>query len=86
MTGIENSNDLNKTIQDCMNRAFKITDEKFAKIFPQESKQCGSTAVVALIIGNKLYCANVGDARGIMCRNGMAMDLSVDHKAKRKDE
>jgi|TARA_B110000285_G_scaffold217092_1_gene265062 protein phosphatase 1G len=42
--------------------------------------------VVALIIGNKLYCANVGDARGIMCRNGKAMDLSVDHKAKRQDE
>jgi len=39
-----------------------------------------------LIVGNKLYCANVGDARGILCRNGKAIDLSVDHKAKRADE
>jgi len=42
--------------------------------------------VVALLVGNKLYCANVGDARGILCRNGSPIDLSVDHKAKRPDE
>lgn len=39
-----------------------------------------------LIVGNKMYCANVGDARAILCRNGKAIDLSVDHKAKRPDE
>lgn len=33
------------------------------------------------MIGNKLVCANVGDARAILCRNGTAVDLSVDHKA-----
>ena len=33
-----------------------------------------------------MYCANVGDARAIMCRQGQAVDLSVDHKAKRADE
>lgn len=39
-----------------------------------------------LLIGNKLFCANIGDARGILCRNGKPIDLSVDHKAKRPDE
>jgi len=38
LTGIENTNDMNKTVQDCINRAFKLTDEKFAKIFPKECK------------------------------------------------
>ena len=42
---------------------------------------CGATAVVCIILGNKLVCANVGDARAILCRNGKALDLSADHKA-----
>ena len=42
---------------------------------------CGATAVIVLLIGNKLVCANVGDARALLCRNGQAIDLSIDHKA-----
>lgn len=86
LTGIENTDDLNKTIEQCLKRAFKIIDDKYEKLYPKESKQCGSTAVVALFVGNKLFVANVGDARAIMSRSGKAWDLSVDHKAKRPDE
>mmetsp|Transcript_29349 Transcript_29349/g.44237 ORF Transcript_29349/g.44237 Transcript_29349/m.44237 type:complete len:156 (+) Transcript_29349:1412-1879(+) len=38
------------------------------------------------MIGNKMYCANLGDARGVMSRSNQAVDLSVDHKARRPDE
>ena len=86
LTGIENSDDLNSTIENCIKRAFQITDDRYEKAYPQDCKQCGSTAVVALFVGNKLYVANVGDARGILSRGGTAIDLSVDHKAKRPDE
>lgn len=86
LTGIENSDDLNRSVYDCMMKAFKVMDEKYAQYYPHQSKQCGSTAIVVLLIGNKLFCANLGDARGVMCRSNQAVDLSVDHKAKRPDE
>ena len=42
--------------------------------------------MIVLLVGQKIICANLGDARALMCRNGKAMDLSVDYKASRKDE
>jgi hypothetical protein len=41
----------------------------------------GCTAVVALRIKNKLYVANAGDSRAVLCRgDGTSYDLSIDHK------
>eukprot|EP00358_Blepharisma_japonicum_P006536 CAMPEP_0202943876 /NCGR_PEP_ID=MMETSP1395-20130829/4482_1 /ASSEMBLY_ACC=CAM_ASM_000871 /TAXON_ID=5961 /ORGANISM="Blepharisma japonicum, Strain Stock R1072" /LENGTH=268 /DNA_ID=CAMNT_0049641917 /DNA_START=54 /DNA_END=857 /DNA_ORIENTATION=+ len=42
--------------------------------------QAGCTAVTALIKGNQLYVANAGDSRCVLCRDGVAIDLSIDHK------
>jgi protein phosphatase 1G len=58
----------------------------YQKAFPEVSKQCGSTAVICLIIGSQLVCINLGDARSVLSRNGKAFDMSVDYKASRKDE
>ena len=41
----------------------------------------GCTAVVALLHDNKrLYVANAGDSRCVVCREGKAVDMSYDHK------
>lgn len=41
----------------------------------------GCTAIVALIVTNKLFVANAGDCKTILCRAGKAIPLSKDHVA-----
>jgi serine/threonine protein phosphatase PrpC len=84
--GIKDSEDINESLSNCIERAFEEADYKYKILHSSVANQCGATAVVVLIIGNKLVCANVGDARAVLCRNGKAIDLSVDHKASRPDE
>lgn len=48
-----------------------------------QTPQCdavGSTAVVAVVTPEKIVVSNCGDSRAVLCRNGVAIPLSVDHK------
>jgi len=40
----------------------------------------GCTAVLALIAGTRLYVANAGDSRCVVCRDGKPLEMSFDHK------
>lgn len=40
----------------------------------------GSTAVVALIGRDLIVVANCGDSRAVLCRGGIALPVSDDHK------
>ncbi|XP_010024831.2 probable protein phosphatase 2C 49 [Eucalyptus grandis] len=44
------------------------------------SNSCGTTALTALILGRHLLVANVGDCRAVLCRKGVAVEMSQDHK------
>ena len=40
----------------------------------------GSTANIVFIATDKIYTANVGDSKAVLCRKGKGIALSVDHK------
>ncbi|XP_057457476.1 probable protein phosphatase 2C 39 [Lotus japonicus] len=47
----------------------------------------GSTAVTAILINcQKLVVANLGDSRAVLCKNGEAIPLSVDHEPATESE
>ncbi|WCJ36819.1 Protein phosphatase 2C family protein [Euphorbia peplus] len=52
----------------------------------EKDKMMGSTAVVAVVGKNEVVVANCGDSRAVICRAGVAVPLSVDHKPERPDE
>lgn len=79
--GLRDSTELNFTIERCIKKAFENADKKYKEMHQEVANSCGATAVVCILLGNKLVCANVGDARAILCRNAKALDLSADHKA-----
>jgi len=65
--------------------AFVKTDSAFRKELDsyRKSNRCmqkdwhpGCTAIAALIVGNKLFVANSGDCRAIICRAGNPISLS----------
>jgi len=47
---------------------------------PNHIVAAGATAVVAVLYHNTLTIANAGDSRAVLCRNGQAIPLSLDHK------
>lgn len=54
-----------------------------------QTPQCdavGSTAVVAVVTPDKIVVSNCGDSRAVLCRKGVAIPLSSDHKPDRPDE
>lgn len=66
--------------QGAIRKAYKITDSKILEK-AVELGRGGSTAVTAILIdGVKLVVANVGDSRAVICKNGVAAQLSVDHE------
>lgn len=65
--------------------AYLRTDKDF--ISPRAAPQSGSTGATVVLMGRRLFAANVGDSRVVLCRGGgQCVELTSDHKPSRPDE
>jgi protein phosphatase 1L len=65
---------------------YKQTDQEYLKAENNQHRDAGSTASTAVLVGDRLLVANVGDSRAVVCIDGKAIALSIDHKPNRTDE
>jgi len=77
-----------KDVAGAFGRSFVLTDDQI-----EENKiQYSGTTVISVLIREeeegvkRLYSANVGDARTVLCRGGQAMRITRDHKGTDEDE
>ncbi|KAG4398170.1 hypothetical protein AAZX31_10G276700 [Glycine max] len=66
--------------------AFKQTDVDYLNEEKRHQRDAGSTASTAMLLGDRIVVANVGDSRVVASRAGSAIPLSIDHKPDRSDE
>jgi serine/threonine protein phosphatase PrpC len=45
-------------------------------LFNEVAKSSGAVTVSCFILGNSIYCINLGDCRAVLIRNGKAIELS----------
>ncbi|KAG2498849.1 hypothetical protein HYH03_003041 [Edaphochlamys debaryana] len=70
----------------CVAEAYEVTDAQYLKQDATAGRDDGCTAVTAVLVGQRLLVANVGDSRAVLSRGGRAVALSVDHKPNVKEE
>lgn len=79
----DSDDDDDESVTDELTVLTAIQNEEDDELAGQDS---GCTAVVALLVNNKLYVANAGDSRCVVSVNGKAHDMSKDHKPEDEPE
>jgi len=74
-----------ESVEDCIRSAFLEADLALADSL-DISRSSGTTALAALVFGRQLLVANTGDCRAVLCRRGIAMEMSRDHRANHAEE
>ncbi|GAA0158314.1 protein phosphatase [Lithospermum erythrorhizon] len=78
---------MDKEVVDCCSNEEEICSSNCrCELQAPQRDAVGSTAVVAVVSPEKIIVSNCGDSRAVLCRNGVAIPLSSDHKPDRADE
>ena len=72
--------------ENAIKTGFSMTDENFIKKCMEHGLIDGSTALVVLLIDDKIVTAHCGDSRAVLSRDKKAIRLTEDHKPDRVDE
>lgn len=72
-----------RSISTALQRSFLACDEALHQESGEDCGTCGSTGCVTVLrhsTPRRLWCANTGDSRAVLCRAGKAIDISEDHR------
>lgn len=67
-------------VQGVMLQSIRETDKAFYEEYSDMAMKTGCAALIVLIVGDYIFCVNLGDSRAILSRKGRPVSLSVDHK------
>ncbi|TYZ61686.1 hypothetical protein PybrP1_005698 [[Pythium] brassicae (nom. inval.)] len=74
-------------IQALLCEAFAVVDDEVLELTMSKNKRDGSTVLLGLLVGGKLFVANLGDSRGVWAKaDDEVVRVSVDHKPDLEDE
>ncbi|KAL7135143.1 hypothetical protein ABFS83_11G072700 [Erythranthe nasuta] len=88
----ERAIDWEKVMVDCFSSMDEELDRDEAAVQGDDDdgaaayKNMGSTAAVVLVGKEEIVVAHCGDSRVVLCRGGVAVPISIDHKPDREDE
>ena len=77
----QESNDLETSLRLALEQAnLRLYNENMSRSpKPEPDQMMATTCVAAVVQGNALYVANVGDSRAYIVRNGQPQQISLDH-------
>ncbi|KAI5631011.1 protein phosphatase 2C domain-containing protein [Phthorimaea operculella] len=90
------ANNSDEEIRDRLRNAFTSNQQNYESILNRlkeidQHLSGGATVVIALVLNNKLFVANVGETRALLCRTDdnsvlRVVQLTVDHSLNNEDE
>ena len=82
LNSMADANSTQKTKKTLIKTFLKVDSELTRSSNKKLVVTCGCTANAVILdhLESKIYCANIGDTRAVLCRAGKAINLSNDHK------